>query len=76
MAPEVPSLPAAWPPDVFQLAHMVSGLHWVLEQLAYDLPRGTATREQLDAVARALEGLAPLLRRHEVHTDTINEERP
>jgi hypothetical protein len=53
-----------WPPDQFQLAELVHKTHWVMEQAAYDLSRGGATREQLDAVAHALEGLAPMLRAH------------
>jgi len=63
---EVPALSTVWPPDAFQLAHLVDQTHWALEQLAYDIPRRAATRGQLDEVARALEGLALLLRQHEV----------
>lgn len=66
MTGQVPPRPDAWPPDVFQLAHVVSRMHWVLEQLAFDLSNGTADREQVDSVADALEGLARLLRLHEL----------
>lgn len=52
------------PPTVYELAEMASRAHWVLEQLAYDLPKGTATPEQRDAVVVALEGLAALLTQH------------
>lgn len=62
--PQVPPLPAEWPPDAFQLADVLTRIHWVLEQLAYDLPRGTATRGQMDEVAKALDGVARLLRDH------------
>ena len=60
----VPDLSPRWPPDQFQLAELLHKTHWVMEQAAYDISRGGATREQLDEVARALEGLIPLLRRH------------
>ncbi len=62
--PEVPPRPAQWPPDEFQLSTLVYGMHWDLEELAFDLPRGAADRERLDATARRLETLAHLLRTH------------
>lgn len=67
MTPAVPPLHAEWPPDRFQLAELVTRTHWGMEQVAWDLTKGTATRGQLDEMARALEGLAQLLRQHEVN---------
>ncbi len=62
----VPDLSPRYPPDQFQLAALMYRTHWVIEQGAYDLSRGAATREQLDQIARAMEGLALLLREHDV----------
>lgn len=65
-APPPEKTPAKPSPTVYQLAEMLHRTHWVMEQLAYDLPAGTATQGQVDEVARALEGLAPLLRDHDL----------
>ncbi len=60
-----PSLSPGWPPTPAQLALLVTTTHWNLADLAYDLPRGAATRDRLDTTAAALEALATLLRRHQ-----------
>lgn len=64
--PTVPDLPAGWPPTPAQLAYLTSQTHWLLQDIAYDLPRGHVGRDRLDATAEALEKLALLLRNHEV----------
>jgi hypothetical protein len=62
---EVPVLAPEWPPTAGQLAALASAAHWRLEEVAFNLPRGRVTRTDLDAVAKSLEVLAGLLRRHE-----------
>lgn len=57
-------------PTVFEIAGMATKAHWVLEQLAYDLPHGTATSEQRDAVVLALKGLAALLEQYGMADDS------
>lgn len=63
--PRVPDLPAGWPPTAAQLAVLTTDVHWLLTDIAYELPRGQADRERLDHTATALERLAALLRQHE-----------
>jgi hypothetical protein len=67
MTPQVPDLPAEWPPTAEQLAMIASRTQWLLSDLAYELPRHTVTRANLDDIAGVLEGLAGLLRKHEVN---------
>lgn len=63
--PVVPHPPAEWPPTPEQLAVIASSAQWLLSDLAYELPRGNVSREDLDRLAGVLEGLADLLRKHE-----------
>lgn len=64
--PQVPDLPAEWPPTPAQLAVLTTKTHWLLADIAYDLPRGHVDRARLDAAAEALEKLALLMRNHDV----------
>lgn len=66
--PEVPPLPAQWPPDQFQIATLIYDMHWEMDQFAYDLGRGAVDREGLDTMAGRLEGIAQLLRNHNLET--------
>lgn len=61
---EVPPLSAGWPLDEFQLAGLISVMHWELEQFAFDLPRGEVSEARKERMAADLERLAVLLRQH------------
>lgn len=64
--PSVPDLPTEWPPTASQLAGLLTALHWLLADVAFDLPRDRVSRDRLDATAESMEKLAALLRQHEV----------
>lgn len=67
-----PELPAEWPPTSAQLAMLTTSLHWLLADVAYDLPRGAVGRARLDATAEAMEKLAALYRKHEVGDEEVS----
>jgi hypothetical protein len=62
--PQVPPLPSEWPPTSVELAGVVTTVHWELADLAFDLPRGQASRDRLVKTATVLEQLARLLVQH------------
>lgn len=67
MTPQVPPLSPEWPATTDQLAQVAHGLHWALEQLAYDLwhrPRITHDG-RLTVIAEDLTAFAGLLHAHD-----------
>lgn len=73
---EVPPLPPEWPLDEFQLAGLLTEGHWMLEQLAFDIPRREVDRGRLDRAATVLERMAYLLRQHNVDDNAVPPAEP
>ena len=62
---QVPDLSPEWPPTADQLATLLMVAHWETSDLAWDVPRGKASKERLARAADAFEALAKLMRNHE-----------